>query len=89
MSLHIENNKHLYTMNMEIHNFNTRYSTSLHPPISNSTKFQKGAYYSGIKIFLHLPAKCLTNDLEHFRIALKCFLTPIHFIPWRNFFLKI
>jgi len=44
MSLYIVNNKHLYTMNMEIRNFNTRYNTNLQPPISNLTKFQKGAY---------------------------------------------
>ena len=64
MSLYIMNNKHLYTMNMEIRNFNTRYNTNLHPPISNLTKFQKRAYYSGIKIFNHLPAntKSLTNS---------------------------
>ena len=43
MILYIVNNKHLYTMNMEIYNFNTRYSTNRHPSISNSTKFQKGA----------------------------------------------
>ena len=55
-SLFIVNYTHLYTMNMEIHNFNTRYNTNLHPPISNLTNFQKGAYYSGIRIFSHLPA---------------------------------
>jgi hypothetical protein len=67
------NNKHLYTMNVEIHNFNTRYNTNLHPPISNLTKFQKWSYYSRIRTFSHLPAniKCLTNDLEHFHNALK------------------
>ena len=42
MPLYIVNNKHLYTKNMEIHRFNTRYNTNLHPPISNLTKFQKG-----------------------------------------------
>ena len=82
MSLHIVNNKHLYKMNMEIHNLNARYNTNLHPPISNLTKFQKRAYYSGIKIFTHLPAntQCLTNSY----CPKKGFLTPIHFIPWRN-----
>jgi len=42
MSLYMMNNKHLYTMSMEIHNFNTRYNTDLQPTISNLTKFQKG-----------------------------------------------
>jgi len=72
MSLYLVNNKHLYTMNMEIHKFKTRCNNNLHPPISNLTKFQKGVYYSGTKIFIHLPAniKCSMNDLKHFRIAL-------------------
>ena len=66
MPLYIVNNKHLYKMDMKIHNFNTRYNTNLPPPISNLTQFLKGAYYFGIKIFNHLPAniKCLTNYLE-------------------------
>ena len=69
-------------MNMEIHNFSTRYNTNLHPPISNFTKFQKGAYYSGIKIFSHLPANlgCLTNNLERFLIALRRFLNSILYL---------
>jgi len=67
------NNKHLYETNTEIHNFNARYNIHLHPPISNLTKFQKGTFYSGIKIFRNLPAniKRLMNDLEHFHTALK------------------
>ena len=58
---YIVTNKNLYK-----HNFNNRYNTNLHPPISNLTKFQKWAYYSGIKVFSHLPPniKCLMNDLE-------------------------
>jgi len=79
MPLYTVNNKHLYTTNMEIHNFSTIYNTSLHPPISNLTKLQKGAYHSGIKIFSHLPVntKCLMNDLEHFPIAPERFLNSI------------
>jgi len=81
------NNKHLYTMNMEIHNCNTRYDTNLHLPISNLTKFQKWSYYSGIKTFSHLPAnmKCLRNDLEHFNIALKSFLNSGSFYTLEEF----
>jgi hypothetical protein len=74
------NNKHLYTMNMEIHNYNTRYNTNLHPPNPNFTKFQKGAYYSGIKIFSHLPAnlECLMNDWNVFLLLWEGFLTPFY-----------
>ena len=85
---YIVNNKHIYTTNMDIHNFNTRHSANLHPPISNLTKFQKEAYYSAIKILNHLPANinCLRNDLEHFCIALKKFLNSNSFCTLEEFF---
>jgi len=88
MSLYIVNKKYLYKMNMVIHNFNTRYKTNLYPTTTNATKFQNGAYYSGIKIFSHLPAniKCLTNDLEHFHIAVKMFLSSNAFYTLEEFF---
>ena len=71
-----------------IHNFNTRYNTNLHPPISNFTKFHKRAYYSGIKIFSHLPTgiKCLTNNLERLCIDLKMFLKSNSFYTLEEFF---
>jgi len=31
------------------------HKTTLHPPTANLTKFQKGAYYSAIKILNNLP----------------------------------
>jgi hypothetical protein len=62
--------------NLEIHKISTRASTNLDPPISNLTKFQKGAYYSGKKLFNHLPSdiKCLSNEIKLFRPAVKWFL---------------
>jgi hypothetical protein len=80
--------KGLKKWNTEIQSFNTRYNTNLHPPISNLTNFQEGAYYSGIKIFNHLPAniKCLTNDLECCHIALKNFLNSNSFYTLEEFF---
>ena len=55
--LFVVKNKDLYTTNQEIHNITTRSNTNLHPPVCNLTVFQKGAYYSGIKLFNHLPLK--------------------------------
>jgi len=43
------------SMNSEVHTINTRHRSDLHPPSINLTKYQKGVYYSGIKIFSHLP----------------------------------
>jgi hypothetical protein len=69
-------NKHLFSTNYDIHNVRTRFKTNLHPAIANLTKFQKGVYYSEIKIFNNLPhnIKNLSSDIKMFRNALKRFL---------------
>jgi hypothetical protein len=58
------------------HSVHTRFKTNLHPPIANLTKFQKGVYYSGIKIFRNLlhDIKDMANETTPFRNALKTFL---------------
>jgi len=49
-------NKQLYNTNKEIHKYRTRYNNNnLHLPIVNLSKFNKGVYFSGIKVFNHLP----------------------------------
>lgn len=55
-----------FTNNLEIHNINTRYNINL-------TLSQKGAHYSGIKLFNHLPVqiKRLASDIKLFKPALK------------------
>ena len=54
----------------------TRFKTNLHLPTANLTKFQKGVYYSGIKIFINLLHN-LANEIVLFQNALKRFL-PIN-----------
>jgi hypothetical protein len=73
---HTVNNKHLFNTNNEIHNYKTSYNNNLHLPIANSTKFNKGAYISGVKVFSHLPQyiKALANDQKCFKVTLKRFL---------------
>jgi len=74
--LYTINNKHLFDTNNEIHNFKTRNNNNLHHRIANLSKFNKGAYISGIKVFNHLPEyiKALTNDHKYFKYTLKRFL---------------
>ena len=74
--LFVVKNKDLYTTNQEIHNITTRSNKNLHPPVCNLTVFQKGAYYSGIKLFNHLLLKTesLSNEIKVFKRALKRFL---------------
>ena len=64
---------------------NTRHKNNLYVPAANLTLYQKGVYYSGIKIFNHLPTtiKNLLSDRNKFQIALKKILL-IHSTAWRN-----
>jgi hypothetical protein len=73
---YIVNNIHLFTRNTEVHNIDTRQNINLFPLSTSFTKVQKGAYYSGIKIYNHLPweLKQLSNDQKSFGFALNRFL---------------
>jgi hypothetical protein len=53
--LFVVKNTEKFTMNSEVHTINTQHISDLHPPSINLTKYQKGVYYSEIKIFSHLP----------------------------------
>ena len=74
--LFVVKNKDLYTTNQEIHSINTISNINLHPAVCNLTVFQKGVYFSGIKLFNHLPLniKCLSSEIKSFKPALKRFL---------------
>jgi hypothetical protein len=54
---YVVNNRHLFIRNSEIYNIGARQNSNLFPPSISITKVQKGAYYSGLRIFNHLPAK--------------------------------
>jgi hypothetical protein len=88
LSIFMIKNKHLYNTNNQIHSVYTRFRTNLHPPIDNLTKFQKGVYYSGIKIFNNLPhgIKDLANEITLFRNALKRFLLINSFYNSEEYF---
>ena len=77
--------------NSEIHNINTRTKSNLYQPISNLTTYQKGTYYSGIKVYNSLPTqiKDLSHNRKQFKSALKNFCTFIHFIFWMNILVAI
>jgi hypothetical protein len=50
----VSNNREQYFANSEIHNINTRHTSNLHLPRAHLNIYQKGVYYSGIKIFSNL-----------------------------------
>ena len=67
---YVVNNKHLFTKYLEVHNHDTRSANNFHLPITNLAKYQKGAYYTGIKIPNYLP----TNEIQVFKKTVKRFL---------------
>ena len=86
--LFVVKNKDLFTTNQEIHNINTRCNTNLHPPTCNLMVYQKGVYFSGIKLFNHLPPdiKSLSKEIKLFKPALKRFLFSHLFYSVEEYF---
>ena len=74
--LFIIKNKNQFPLNLHMHTINTRHNNNLHVPLANLTVYQRGVYYSGIKIFNHLPTtiKNLSDNKKKFQIALRKFL---------------
>jgi hypothetical protein len=55
LMMFVARNRELFVTNANVHNFPTRSHNDLHLPIANLCVFQKGVYYSGVKIFNNLP----------------------------------
>jgi hypothetical protein len=70
------NNLEKFQTNSFVHGINTRKSAQLHRPIANLSSYQRGVYYSGIKLFSSLTINIinLKNDKNQFRIALRSYL---------------
>jgi len=88
ISIFVIKKKHLFYTNNQIHSIHTRFKTNLHPPTANLTKFQKGVYYSAIKILNNLPhnIKDLANEIVPFQNALKRFLLINSFYNSKEYF---
>jgi hypothetical protein len=66
------------------------HNTILHLPQATLAMYQKGAYYSGVKVFNSLPAalKDISNEPSKFKIALRNFLEIHSFYSLDEFFDK-
>jgi len=76
--LFVTKNKDQFLSNSQVHKINTRQTSDLYVPTANLATYQKGVYYSGIKIYNHLPTtfKDLSGDKNKFTLALKRY--PLH-----------
>jgi hypothetical protein len=72
----VVDNKNLFHVNPEIHSINTRQNSNLYQHQANLTLYQKGAYYSGIKVFNNLPPNIrnLSCDVKRFKLKLGKYL---------------
>jgi len=69
----------------------TRQRNNLYLPQANLTIYQKGAYYSGIKIFNNLPLeiKNIAGNQKKFKIAFKKFLYTYSFYTLEEYFSQL
>jgi len=74
--------KDQFPFSSQVRKINARQIYNLYLPTENLAIYQKGVYYSGIKIYNHLPTaiKDLADDKNKFKLALKL----IPFIVLRN-----
>jgi hypothetical protein len=81
-------NKKSFLTNNENHNLDSRQRNNLYLPQANLIIYQKGAYYSGIKIFnnLSLEIKNVAGNHKQFKIALKKFLQTYSFYTVEEYF---
>jgi hypothetical protein len=81
-------NKNQFTVNSEIRNITTRQHTNLQQPTWNLTGYQQGIYYSGIRVYNHLPShiKQLSDHPKKFELHLKEFLYLRSFYSLEEYF---
>ena len=75
ISVFVVMNRSLLISNHDLHNFQTRQIHDLHMPAAKLLLFQKGVYYSGSKIFNHLPSfiKELASNMKIFKSTFEKF----------------
>jgi len=84
----VSNNREQYFANSEIHNINTRHTSNLHLPRAHLNIYQKGVYYSGIKIFSSLPQdiKTYNDNPRTFKKAVNKFLCTNSFYSLNEYY---
>jgi hypothetical protein len=60
----------------------------LHLPMVNLTKYEKGAYIAGIKVFNHIlqSIKILVDNEKSFKVSLKRFLYHYSFYSMQEYY---
>ena len=74
--LFVTTNKDQFLSNSQVHKINKMQTSDLYVPTANLAIYQTGVYYSGIKIYNHLPTAItgLSGDKNKFKLALTRYL---------------
>jgi hypothetical protein len=80
-------NRCYFAPNSVYHNFNTRQKNDLHLPHVSLTMYQRGDFYSVIRVFNALPSpiKDISGNPKRFKVVLKHFLLTHSFYNLMNF----
>jgi hypothetical protein len=86
--LFVTKNKDQFLSNSHVRQINTRQTSDPYIPKANLAIYQKGVYYSGIKIYNHLPTaiKDLSCDKDKFKLALKRYILHNSFYSLEKYF---
>ena len=81
-------NKNQFLINSEIYHTNTRQHANLHQPSVNVTKYRKGVYCLGVKVFNMLPPyiKTESDNPKKFKVVLQKFLHDNCFYSLEEYF---
>ena len=88
LSLFVVKNMDKFKSNSEIHSINTRHGSDLFLPTARLSKYQKGAYFSGIQVFNRLPQSinCLSGNVNKFKSSPQKFLLLGSFYTLEEYF---
>ena len=88
LALSVVGNLDDFSINFDLHSFNTPQKFLLHPPPTRMTTYQKGVHYMGVKIFNKIPPKiqCLISNKKQFLKTLKKFLLLVSFYTIEEFY---
>jgi hypothetical protein len=77
-----------FLFNTQVRKINTRQISNLYLRTANLALYPKSVYYSGIKIYNHLPTaiKDLSGDKNKFKLALKTSLSHNSFYSLEEYF---
>jgi hypothetical protein len=85
--LFVIDNQNNFRSGLEVHGLNTRSKNQLYLPTTNLSVFQKGAAFSGIRLFNSLPGtiQSLRNDRVRFKNNLLSYLMANSFYTVAEF----